>query len=53
MVAVKTVNRDVQARMLVTLPFHHVVLRLTEESVLGAKKCGKTKQIAMMSLQNL
>jgi len=43
MLAVKTVNRDVQSRMLITLPFHHVVLRLAEKSVLRAKKGGEAK----------
>ena len=52
MVAVKTVDRDVQTRMLVTLPFHHVVLRLAEKSVLRAKKGGEAKQIATVSLQD-
>jgi hypothetical protein len=52
MVAVKTVNRDAQTRMLVTFPFHHVVLRLAEKSVLRAKKGGKAKQIATVSLQD-
>ncbi len=52
MVAVKTVDRDVQTRMLVTFPFHHVVLRLAEKSVLRAKKCGEAKQIATVPLQD-
>ncbi len=52
MVAVETVDRDVQTRMLVALPFHHVVLRLAEKSVLGAKKGGEAKQIATVSLQD-
>src|SRR5438045_9731089 len=50
-VAIKTVDRDVQARMLVTLPFHHVVLRLAEKSVLRPKKGGEAEQIATVSLK--
>ena len=38
MLAVQTVNRNVKTRMLVTFPFHHVVLRLAEEAVLRTKK---------------
>src|SRR4030095_12102123 len=34
MFAVKAVNRNVEALVSVTLPFHHVVLSLTEEPVL-------------------
>ena len=52
MIAVKTVDRDVQARMLVTLPLQHVVLRLAEKSMLWAKKGGEAKQIATVSLQD-
>src|SRR6185436_17654094 len=52
MVAVKTVDRDVQTRMLVTFPFHHVVLCLTEKAVLRAEKGGEAKQIATVSLED-
>ena len=37
MFAVQTVNRNAQTGMLVTFPFHHVVLRLAEEPVLRTK----------------
>ena len=50
--AVKTVNWNVQTGMLVTLPFHHVVLRLTKKSVLRTKQDGESKQIAMVSFEN-
>jgi len=52
MVAVKAVDRDVQMRMLVTRPFHHVVLRLAQKSVLRAKEGGEAKQIATVSFQD-
>jgi hypothetical protein len=38
--------------MLVTFPFHHVVLRLAQKSVLRAKKGGEAKQIATVSLKD-
>jgi hypothetical protein len=39
--AVKAVNWNLKPRVLVTFPFHHVVLRLTEESVLRTKERSK------------
>jgi len=36
--AVQTVNGNVKTRVLVTFPFHHVILRLAEKPMLGAKK---------------
>lgn len=36
--AVQTVNGNVKTRMLVTFPFHHVVLRLAEKPMLRTKK---------------
>jgi hypothetical protein len=38
--------------MLVTLPFHHVVLRLAEKSVLRAKQGRQMEQITGVSLEN-
>jgi hypothetical protein len=38
MFAVQTVNGNVKTRMLVTFPFHHVVLRLAEKPMLRTKK---------------
>ena len=38
--------------MLVTFPFHHVVLRLAEKSVLRAKKCCEAEKITVVSLEN-
>ena len=52
MIAVKTINRDMQSWMLVPLPFDHVVLGLAEKSMLRAKKGGEMKQIATVSLQD-
>src|SRR5262249_3724453 len=52
MMAVKAVDGDLQTWMLVTFPFHRVVLRLAEKSMLRAKKRGEVKQIATMSLQD-
>jgi hypothetical protein len=52
MFAVKTVNWNVKPRVLVTFPFHHVVLRLTEKSVLRTKERRESEEIAIMSLQN-
>ena len=43
MFSIKTVDGDVQTRMLVTFPFHHVVLRLAEKSMLRAEKSGEAK----------
>src|SRR4029077_19407652 len=36
--AVQTVNGNVKTRVLVTFPFHHVVLRLAEKPMLRTKK---------------
>ena len=38
MFAVKAINRNVQTRIFVTFPFDHVILRLTEKSVLWSKE---------------
>jgi hypothetical protein len=38
--------------MLVTFPFHHVVLRLAEKSVLWAKERRESEEIAIVSLEN-
>ncbi len=38
---VKTVNGNVEPRMLVTFPFNHVVLRLTDEPMLRPEECAK------------
>src|SRR5262249_29139005 len=42
-VAVQAVNRNVQPRMLVSSPFDHVVLGLTEESMLRTEKRAELK----------
>ena len=47
MFAVETVNRNVQPRMFVILPLDHVVLRLTEKSVLRTEKRAQSKQVAV------
>ena len=52
MFGVKTVNRDAKLRVLVTFPFHHVVLRLPEKSVLRTKERREVKEIAVVSLEN-
>src|SRR4029453_6635630 len=38
MFAVQTMNRNVKTRMLITSPFHHVVLCLAEKSMLRAEE---------------
>ena len=53
MFAVETANWNAQARMFITLPLHHVVLRLAEEPVLRAKERAKSEQIPVVSLQNM
>src|SRR4030095_35818 len=52
MFGVKTVDRDVQTRMLVTFTLHHVVLRLAEKAVLRAKQGRQLEQITGVSLEN-
>ena len=52
MFAVKTVNWNVQSRVLVTFPFHHVVLRLTEKSVLRTRERCESEKIAIVSFEN-
>ncbi len=52
MFGVKTVNRDAKLRVLVTFPFHHVVLRLPEKSVLRTKERREVKEIAVVLFQN-
>src|SRR4029077_2352584 len=52
MFAVQTVNRNVQPRMLVAFPFDHVVLGLTEESVLRSEERAYSKQFAVEFLEN-
>ena len=53
MFAVKAVNRNAEARMLIALPFDHVVLRLAEKPMLRTKKRGDLEKIAVVSLQNM
>jgi hypothetical protein len=43
----------VKTRVFVSFPFHHIVLRLAEKSVLRAEKCRETKKITIVSLKNL
>ena len=50
--AVQTINGNVKTRVLVTFPFHHVVLGLAEKTVLRSKKRGEPKKIAVVSLEN-
>ncbi len=50
--AVKTVNRNMEPRMFVTFPFHHVVLRLAKESMLWTKKRCEPKEVVIVSLQD-
>ena len=38
MFAVEAVDRDAQTRMRIALPFHHVVLRLSEKPVLRTEE---------------
>src|SRR6266481_8412229 len=52
MFGVQRVNGNAKTRMLVAFPLHHVVLCLSKKSVLRAKERGKTKKIAVVSLQN-
>src|SRR5436190_790080 len=52
MFAVQTMNRNVKTRMLITSPFHHVVLRLAEKPMLRAEKGRETKKITIVSLEN-
>jgi len=42
----------VKPRILVTVPFDHVILRLTEKTVLWSKERSKAEKIAIVSLQN-
>jgi hypothetical protein len=52
MFAIEAVNSNVKTRVLVSFPFHHVVLCLAEKSMLRAEKRREAKKIAMMSLEN-
>jgi hypothetical protein len=52
MFAVQTVNGNAKTRMLVAFPLHHIVLCLAKKSVWRAKEGGKTKKMAVVSLQN-
>src|ERR1044071_341764 len=52
MFAVETVNRNVKPQVIVTLPFHHVILSLTKKSMLRAKKRSESEKIAVVLLQN-
>ena len=52
MLAVQTINGNVQPRMLIRFPLDHVVLRLTEKSVLWTDERSKSKQFAIKSLEN-
>ena len=52
MFAVQTINGNAQARVVVAFPFHHVVLRLAEESMLRTKKSCESKKLSIVSLQN-
>ena len=52
MFAVQTVNGNAQPRMFVTLPFDHVVLRLTEKAVLRTEEGGDTQKIAVVPFKN-
>src|SRR5437588_8638361 len=53
MFAVKAVNRNAEARMLMALPFDHIVLRLAKKPMLRTKKRGDLEKIAVVSLQNM
>src|ERR1043166_3324499 len=52
MFAVQTVNGDLKSRMLVAFPFDHVVLGLTEKSVLRSEERSKLKEVAVRPLQD-
>src|SRR6267143_1766627 len=53
MFTVQTVNRNSEARMLITFPFDHVVLSLAEESVLGTEEGAELKQLAAQFFESL
>src|SRR5438477_11855436 len=50
---VQTVNRNSQARMLVTFPLDHVVLSLAQESVLWTEESAELKQLAAQFFESL
>src|SRR5262249_28678529 len=52
MLAIQTVNRNVQVRMFVTFPFDHIVLGLAEKPVLRTEEGAELKQITPKALQN-
>src|SRR5713226_4614227 len=52
MFAVKAVNRNAEAPMLIALPFDHVVLRLAEKPMLRTEERRDSKKIAVMLLKN-
>jgi len=52
MFSVQTVNGNVQPRMLVRFPLDHVVLGLTEKSMLWTEVGSESKQFAIKSLEN-
>src|SRR6266852_3499312 len=53
MFAVKAVNRNAEAPMLIALPFDHVVLRLAEKPMLRSKKRRDLKKITVVPLENM
>jgi hypothetical protein len=53
MLAVEAVNRNPQSRVFVSLPFHHVVLGLTEVTMLRPEKRMKAKKAAVIALENM
>src|SRR5437588_433505 len=53
MFAVKAVNRNAEARMLIVFPFDHIVLRLAEKPMLRTKKRCDLEKIAVVSLENM
>src|ERR1700730_424963 len=53
MFAVETVNGNAELRMLVALPFDHVVLRLAEKPMLQTKERGDLEKIAVVPLENM
>src|SRR4051812_13915696 len=52
MFTVQAVDRHKETRMLVRFPFHHVIFRLPQETVLWTKKRCELKQIVVMFLQD-
>src|SRR2546428_8653983 len=52
MFAVQAINWNAKPRMLVALPFDHVVLRLAEKSVLRTEEGCDLEKIAVVLLEN-